>query len=104
MSHIGKLRIVLPLAIAAVAAVGSPSARAGTVCNEAGNGHHDGTYVATDSDPNPPARYKEGLSKLGNGVGTGHDRAAAESPALSQCGKPAIDDGDDDGGGGVIEG
>ena len=86
MSQLRNLRIVLALTVVAVAATGSSSAYAGTVCNQVGNGHHDGTYVATDSDPNPPARYQSGLSKLGNGKGTGHDRAALRSPALSQCG------------------
>ena len=95
MSHIRNLRIVLALSAAAVAAIGSPSAHAGTVCNQAGNGHHDGTYVATDGDPSPPARYQSGLSTLGNGKGKGLDRAAERSPALSQCGPPAGGGGGD---------
>ena len=97
MSQIRNLRIVLAMSIAAFVAFGSPSAYAGTVCNQAGNGHHDGTYVATDGDPSPPARYKSGLSKLGSGKGKGLDRAAERSPALSQCGPSS------DGGGGGDE-
>lgn len=90
MSHIRNLRIVLPLTIAAVAAIGAPSAHAGTVCNQAGNGHQGGAYVSTGTpDPSPPARYKSSLKVLGNGKGTGLDRAAEQSPALSQCGLPA---------------
>jgi hypothetical protein len=95
MSHTRNLRMVLALSIAAVAAIGSPSAQAGTVCNEAGNGHHDGTYVATDYDPSKPARYQDGLSSMDNGKGNGHDRAAENSPALSQCEPPSSGGGDD---------
>ena len=95
MSHIRNLRIVLALAVAAVAAIGSPTAQAGTVCNQAGNGHQGGAYVSTGTpDPSPPARYKSNLRVLGNGQGKGLDRAAERSPALSQCGLP------DNGGGG----
>jgi hypothetical protein len=89
MSHIRNLRIVLPLAVAAIAAIGAPSAQA-AVCNQAGNGHQGGAYVSTGTpDPSPPARYKSGLQTLGHGKGTGLDRAAERSPALSQCGLPA---------------
>ena len=89
MSHTRNLRIVLALTVAAVAAIGSPTAQAGTVCNQAGNGHHDGTFVSKGTpDPSPPARNKSGLSVLGNGKGKGLDRAAERSPALSQCGPP----------------
>ena len=98
MSHTRNLRMVLALCVVAVAAMGSPSAQAGTVCNEAGNGHHNGTYIATDSDPSKPARYQDGLSSMGNGEGKGHDRAAERSPALSQCEPPS--DGPQWGGGG----
>ena len=89
MSHIRNLRIVLALTIVAVAAIGAPSAQAGTVCNQAGNGHQGGAYVSTGTpDPSTPARYKSGLKTLGNGQGNGLDRAAERSPALSQCGLP----------------
>ena len=100
MSQIRNLRIVLAMSIAAFAAFGSPSAYAGTVCNQAGNGHQGGTYVAIDGDPSTPARYQSELRKLGNGKGTGLDRAAAQSPALSQCEEPSTTGGDDGGGGG----
>ena len=96
MSHIRNLRIVLTLTVAAVAAIGSPSAQAGPVCNEAGNGHHNGSYFATDYDPSPPARYISELSALGNGKGTGLDRAAEMSPALSQCGPVSGGGGNDE--------
>jgi hypothetical protein len=100
MSHIRNLRIVLALTVAAVAAIGSPTAQAGTVCNQAGNGHQGGPYVSTGTpDPDPPARYKSNLKRLGNGKGKGLDRAAERSPALSQCGLP---DSGDPGDGGVI--
>ena len=96
MSHIRNLRIVLALTVVAVAAVGSPSAQAGTVCNQAGNGHHNGTLVSTGTpDPSPPARYTSGLSKLGNGKAKGLERAAERSPALSACGEPVSGGGDD---------
>ena len=102
MSHIRNLRIVLVLTVVAVASIGSSSAQAGTVCNQAGNGHQGGAYVSTGTpDPSPPARFKSGLKQLGNGQGKGLDRAAERSPALSQCGLPSTggDDGDgsDDG-------
>lgn len=99
MSHIRNLRIALALAVAAIAAFGSSSAQAGTVCNQAGNGHQGGLYVSTGTpDPSPPARYKSNLRRLGNGKGVGLDRAAERSPALSQCGLP--DSGGNDGGDG----
>ena len=95
MSQTRNLRIVLALTITAIAAIGSPTAHAGTVCNQAGNGHHDGILVSTGTpDPDPPARYKSGLSALGNGQGKGLERAAEQSPALSQCGLPDFDGGD----------
>ena len=104
MSQLRNLRISLALTVAAMAAFGAPSAQASTVCNQAGNGHHDGVYVSVGTpDPSPPARYKSGLSRLGNGKGVGLDRAAERSPALSQCGLPSTGGGDDvvvyDGGG-----
>jgi hypothetical protein len=95
MSQIRNLRITLAMTVAAFAAIGSPTAHAGTVCNEVGNGHHDGALVATDSDPNPPARYQTGLSALGNGKGQGLERAAERSPALSGCELPSGGGGDD---------
>ena len=99
MSQLRNLRIVLALTAVAVAAIGSPSAaQAGTVCNQAGNGHHSGPYVATDGDPAKPARYQDGISRLGNGKGL--NRAAERSPALSQCELPSTDDG---GGGTFLE-
>jgi hypothetical protein len=89
MSHTLNLRVALAMTITAIAAIGSPTAQAGTVCNEAGNGHQGGPYVSTGTpDPSPPARYKSGLHTLGNGEGGGLDRAAERSPALSQCGLP----------------
>ena len=88
MSHKRNLRIVLAMTITAIAAIGSPTDRRGSVCNEAGNGHHDGTYVATDNDPSKPARYQDGLTAMSHGKGTGRERAAANSPALSQRSPP----------------
>jgi len=89
MSHTRNLRIALAMTITAIAAIGAPTAQAASVCNQAGNGHHDGVYVSTGTpDPSPPARNKSGLSTLGNGKGKGLERAAERSPALSQCGLP----------------
>lgn len=88
MSHTRNLRITVALCVAAVAALASPSSSMATVCNQAGNGHpHDGTYVTTDGDRSPPARYTSDRGELGNGRSNGHDRAAERSPALSQCGE-----------------
>ena len=96
MSHTRNLRIALAMTITAIAAIGSPTAQAASVCNQAGNGHHDGALVSTGTpDPSPPARYKSGLSTLGNGKGVGLVRAAERSPALSQCGQPIPGGGDD---------
>ena len=73
----------------------APSSQA-AVCNQAGNGHLGGDYVSTGTpDPTPPARHKSGLKTLGNGKGSGLDRAAERSPALSQCGLPSTGGGGD---------
>jgi hypothetical protein len=95
MSHKRNLRIMIALGAAAVSAALAPSAQAASVCNEAGNGHIGGSYVATGTpDPSTPARHQAGLKTLGNGKGNGLERAAERSPALSQCGLPST--GDDD--------
>jgi hypothetical protein len=65
-----------------------------TTCNEAGNGHLGGSFVATGTpDPSTPARHKAGLKTPGNGKGSRLERAAKRSPALSQCGLPSTGDG-----------
>jgi hypothetical protein len=95
VSHKRNLRITLALSVAALSAAMAPSAQAATVCNEAGNGHVGGSYVATGTpDPSPPARHKDGLKVLG-GKGSGLARAAERSPALSTCGLPVGDGGGD---------
>src|SRR5215213_6294197 len=54
------------------------------VCNVHGNGHRGGELVAFDTD----AEGTTGLRAMpGNGKGLA--RAAANSPALSECGVPA---------------
>ena len=83
MSHKRNLRITLALAVAAVAAIPGSTASAATVCNEAGNGHLGGSYVATDGDPAKPARNQTNLTVLGSNKGL--NNAAAHSPALSVC-------------------
>ena len=99
MSQLRNLRMFLALTAVAVAAVGSPSAaNASTVCNQAGQAHHNGPYVATDGDTAPPARHQDGLRRMGNGQGL--NRAAERSPALSQCELPSTGDG---GGGTFLE-
>ena len=99
------LKITLPLAVVAVAAFSGPVVNAAPpstssgktmVCNEAGRGHLGGNYVATDGDPNPPARFQTGLKPIGSNKGL--INAAAHSPALSIC-VPAPPT--DDGGGGT---
>ena len=86
------LKSTLSLAAVAVAAFSGPVANAAPpsapsgktmVCNEAGRGHLGGNYVATDGDPNPPARFQSGLKPIGSNKGL--INAAAHSPALSIC-------------------
>jgi hypothetical protein len=94
VSHKRNLRITVALSAAAMAAVLAPSAQAASVCNEAGNAHIGGSYIATGTpDPSTPARHKAGLKTLGNGKGSGLERAAERSPALTQCGLPSTGDG-----------
>ena len=99
MSQIRNLRITLALTVVAIAAFGVPSAQASPVCNQAGNGHHDGALVATDNDSGPAVRHTDGLSRIGSGLGKGLDRAAQKSSALSQCSLPTSPPPPDDGGG-----
>ena len=88
MSHIRNLRITVVVSAVAMTAAFAPNSQA-AVCNQAGNGHLGGDYVSIGTpDPTPPARHKSGLKTLGNGKGSGLDRAAERSPALSACGLP----------------
>lgn len=91
-------RIGIVLGVAAFAAAIAP-AQAAEVCNEARKGH-SGSYNATDSDPNPPARFKTGLAPIGSVAGLNH--ASRRSPALSVCEPAGGGDtrGGDTGGGG----
>src|SRR4051812_29379207 len=100
VSHIRDLRIMFALGAVAVAAALPSSASAATsVCNEAGNGHLGGTNTVTGTpDPNPPARYTSELKTLANGKANGLAKAAANSPALAQCGPPTTTGGGDGGG------
>jgi hypothetical protein len=86
--RIGRnLRISLALSVAALVAAAAPCAQANTlVCNEASNGQHGGYVAIGTPDPNPPARHTDGLGQLGNGLGLGLERAAQQSPALTECG------------------
>ncbi len=86
MSHKRNLRITLALGVAAIAAIPASPANAANVCNQARNGH-TGAYVATDGDPSIPARYQSNLAVLGTNKGL--NNAAAHSPALSVCVRPA---------------
>jgi hypothetical protein len=86
-----NLRITLALSAATLVVAAAPCAQAkATVCNEASNGQR-GVYVALGTpDPNPPARHTDRLAQLGNGEGQGLERAAQESPALTECGVVTI--------------
>ena len=88
VSQMRHLRIMIALGATTLVAALAPAAQANevSVCNQAGNGHLGGDYVATDNDPAPPARHKTGLRTLGNGKGL--TRAAQNSPALSACEVP----------------
>jgi hypothetical protein len=88
-------KLSLALTVAATAAAFAPSAQGAVVVNEE-RVSHPGVYVATDVDPNPPARFQTGLGLLGTNAGLVN--AAAHSPALSLA-VPAPPP--TDGGGGV---
>jgi hypothetical protein len=55
-----------------------------SVCNQATHVSVGGVLIATDGDPEPPARYTEDLYKH-RGNGRGLQNAASHSPALSLC-------------------
>jgi len=82
MNHKRSIKISIAITATAVAAAFAPAAQAADVCNQARKGH-EGSFNATDSDPNPPARNKNGLEPIGSGEGLA--RAAGRSPALSEC-------------------
>ena len=83
VSHMRNLRITTALTAMALAMAIVPSAQAATnTCNEARNGH-TGVYTAVDGDPATPARHQSNIAVLGSNQGL--TRAAANSPALSEC-------------------
>jgi hypothetical protein len=111
MRHKMKLWITAAAVSAASMAALAPASQATTVCNQAENSPRDSGLVAKGPvDPNPPARHTTGIARVGNDKAKGLVKAAANSPALTECGPP--DDGSgptgpgggggDDGGGIVI--
>ena len=94
------------VSVASMAAL-APASQATTVCNQAENSHRDSGLVATGPvDPNPPARHTTGIARVGNEKAKGLVKAAANSPALTECGLrdngggPTLPgDGSGDGGG-----
>ena len=91
-------KLSLAVTIGATAAAFTPSAQGAVVVNEERVSHR-GDYVATDLDPNPPARFQTGLGLLGTNAGLVN--AAAHSPALSLAVPAPPPPPPDDGGGDI---
>src|SRR4051794_22275441 len=89
------LRIIVTSAIAALA-VAVPVAEAKqtttatpvTVCNQATHNSVGGDLIATDGDSGAASKFQDNLQGK-NGHGAGLVNAAANSPALTLCSKPA---------------
>jgi hypothetical protein len=101
MNRTRLTKLTLALTVATTAAAFAPSAQGAVVVNEE-RVSHQGDYVATDGDPNPPARFQTGLGLLGSNAGLVN--AAAHSPALSLAvpAPPPPPLPTDDGGGVII--
>ncbi|MEA2169949.1 MAG: hypothetical protein QOF76_3249 [Solirubrobacteraceae bacterium] len=99
---VSHLRLTIATsALVAIMAIGAPAAIAKSapttdssvyVCNQATPHSQGGTLDATDAPTNSPAaRYTTDLRAM-PGQGGGLTRAAANSPALSQCSGPVDDE------------
>ena len=99
MRHMKKFGITVAAASAALVAALAPAAQATTsVCNERENSHKSSNLVPVGTPDPKPAR---GNMVIGNEKAKGLQRAAENSPALTQC-APPTDGGPSgtDGGGG----